>query len=85
MNFIYMDNAAGTRLLEEVFNEMRPYFIKEFGNPSSIHNIGQAPREAIEQARERIAAMIGANHGEIYFTSCGSESNNFAVKGEKRL
>ena len=52
MNFIYMDNAAGTRLLEEVFDEMRPYFIKEFGNPSSIHNIGQAPREAIEQARE---------------------------------
>jgi len=76
-----MDNAAGTRLLEEVFDEMRPYFIKEFGNPSSIHNIGQAPREAIEQARGHIAAMIGANPEEIYFTSCGSESNNFAVKG----
>ena len=78
---IYMDNAAGTRLLDEVFEEMLPFFTREFGNPSSIHHAGTAPRDAIELAREQVAAMIGAQPGEIYFTSCGSESNNMAVKG----
>jgi len=81
MSEIYMDNAAGTRLLEEVFEEMSPFFISEFGNPSSIHKAGVKPREAVEKARERVAAMIGARPEEIYFTSCGSESNNMAVKG----
>ena len=78
---IYMDNAAGTRLLKEVFDEMIPLFTVEYGNPSSIHTAGTAPREAIELARERVANMIGARPGEIYFTSCGSESNNMAIKG----
>lgn len=78
---IYMDNASGTRLLEEVFEEMLPFFTRDFGNPSSIHLAGSVPRDAVEKARERIAALIGAQPGEIYFTSCGSESNNMAVKG----
>jgi cysteine desulfurase len=78
---IYMDNASGTRLLPEVFDEMLPYFGMEFGNPSSIHPKGGTPREALENARERLAALIGATPAEIYFTSCGSESNNMALKG----
>jgi len=81
MSEIYMDDAAGTRLLEEVFEEMTPFFISEFGNPSSIHKAGVKPREAVEKARGRVAAMIGARPEEIYFTSCGSESNNMAIKG----
>ena len=81
MDIIYMDNAAGTRILEEVFEEMVPYFTSDFGNPSSIHTAGSKPKKAVEQARERVANLIGAQPKEIYFTSCGSESNNFAVKG----
>lgn len=78
---IYMDNASGTRLLDEVFEEMKPFFIEHYGNPSSIHPMGTAPREALEKARARVAALIGAQPNEIYFTSCGSEANNMAVKG----
>jgi len=81
MRTIYMDNAAGTRLLDEVFREMTPWFRNEFGNPSSIHRLGAKPREAVEHAREQVAALINADPGDIYFTSCGSESNNMAVKG----
>ncbi len=81
MDTIYMDNAAGTRLLDEVFDEMVPYFKTEFGNPSSIHTLGSKPKAAIEHAREQVAALIGAKPKEIYFTSCGTESNNFAIKG----
>jgi len=76
-----MDNAAGTRLLEEVLEEMMPYLTTGYGNPSSIHTAGTAPRKAVETARERVADLIGAQPKEIYFTSCGSESNNFALKG----
>lgn len=78
---IYMDNAAGTRLLPEVFDAMLPYFGMEFGNPSSIHPKGGTPREALDKAREQVAALIEAAPAEIYFTSCGSESNNMALKG----
>ena len=78
---IYMDNAAGTRLLEEVYEEMLPFFTTEFGNPSSIHKAGTKPKEAVESACECVADLIGAQPKEIYFTSCGSESNNFAIKG----
>ncbi|MFA6472793.1 MAG: cysteine desulfurase family protein [Candidatus Latescibacterota bacterium] len=78
---IYMDNAAGTRLLPEVFDTMLPYFTTEYGNPSSIHPKGSAPHEALEKAREQVASLIGADAGEIFFTSCGSESNNTALKG----
>ena len=81
MDFSYMDNASGTKLLDEVFEEMIPFFKKEFGNPSSIHTAGSKPKSAIEHARESVAKLIGAQPKEIYFTSCGTESNNFAIKG----
>ena len=77
----YMDNAAGTRLLPEVLEAMLPYFTRDFGNPSSIHTCGTVPRGAVEKAREQVAALIGAAPQEICFTSCGSESNNQALKG----
>ena len=81
MDFAYMDNASGTRLLDEVFDEMAPFFKTEFGNPSSIHTAGSKPKAAVEHAREQVANLIGAQPKEIYFTSCGTESNNFAIKG----
>lgn len=81
MSDIYFDHAAGTRLLPEVFDAMLPYFTTEFGNPSSIHTCGKVPRDAMESARQEVAALIGATSPEICFTSCGSESNNMALKG----
>lgn len=80
-DIIYMDNAAGTRLLEEVFEEMKPFFHEQFGNPSSIHPLGTRARSAVEDAREKVAALIGADAKEIYFTASGSEANNLAIKG----
>lgn len=81
MAVIYMDNASGTELLGEVYEEMIPFFTQEYGNPSSIHTMGVKPKEALETARERVASLIGAEPADIYFTSCGSESNNLAIKG----
>ncbi len=81
MPFINMDHAAGTPLLPEVYETMTPYFMQEFGNPSSLHPGGTRPREALEESRAQIAALLGANPQEIVFTSCGSEANNQAVKG----
>jgi len=78
---IYMDNAAGTRVLPDVLDAMMPYLTSQYGNPSSIHTFGNAPRNAIERARGQVAALIGAAPAEITFTSCGSESNNLALKG----
>ena len=66
MDFAYMDNASGTRLLDEVFDEMIPYFKTEFGNPSSIHTAGSKPKAALEHAREQVASLIGAQPKEIY-------------------
>ena len=77
----YMDNAAGTRILDDVYQEMLPYMTENYGNPSSIHTYGSAPRQAIDTARARIASLIGAQPADIYFCSCGSEANNLAVKG----
>lgn len=77
----YMDNAAGTRLLDDVYQEMLPYMTENYGNPSSIHTYGGAPRQALDTARARIAGLIGAQPADIYFCSCGSEANNLAVKG----
>ena len=75
----YFDNASGTRLLPEIFEEMMPFFIEEYGNPSSIHALGTKPREAVEHARALTAELIGAPHEELFFTSCGSEANNLAL------
>ena len=77
---IYLDNAATTRTSEEVVNAMLPYFTEDYGNPSSIYEIGQRSKEAITTAREQIAEVIGAKTEEIYFTAGGSEADNWALK-----
>lgn len=80
-NIIYLDHAATTGVKEEVLKEMLPFFSIEFGNPSSLYSIGRRAKRAIEQARERVARAINAKPKEIYFTGCGSESDNLAIKG----
>ena len=81
MNIKYFDNAATTRVKDEVLNEMLPFFGIEFGNPSSMYSIGRNAKRAIEQARRRVANLINCNANEIYFTGGGSESDNTALKG----
>jgi cysteine desulfurase len=81
MRRVYLDHAAATPLLPEVREAMLPYLGNDFGNPSSLHDWGDAVRDGIEAAREQVAGLIGAKSEEIIFTSCGSESNNFAIKG----
>ncbi|MDI6717320.1 MAG: aminotransferase class V-fold PLP-dependent enzyme, partial [Actinomycetota bacterium] len=79
--FIYMDYAATTPVHPEVVEAMMPYFTENFGNPSSLYTLGRNARGAIEEARDRIAAFIGADSREIVFTGGGTESDNFAIKG----
>jgi len=81
MKRIYLDYAATTPTAPEVVEAMLPYFTDRFGNPSSIHSFGQEGKAAIEEAREKIANLIGAKQEEIIFTSGGTESNNSALKG----
>ena len=81
MRRVYLDNAATTPLAPEVREAMLPYLEDFYGNPSSLHDWGSSAREAVELAREKVAGLIGAKAEEIIFTSSGSESNNFAIKG----
>ena len=81
MEIRYFDNSATTRIKEEVINEMFPYLSVQYGNPSSIYSIGRAAKRAIEEARGKVASLINCKPEEIYFTSCGSESDNTALKG----
>ncbi|MFH1784041.1 MAG: cysteine desulfurase NifS [bacterium] len=81
MKRIYLDYAATTPTDPEVVKAMKPYFTDNFGNPSSLHSFGQDTKGAIEEARDNIAGMIGAEPEEIVFTSGGTESDNFAIKG----
>lgn len=81
MRRIYLDYAATTPTDPEVIKAMVPYFTDRFGNPSSIHSFGQEGKAAIEEVREKIASLLGAKPEEIIFTSGGTESNNFALKG----
>ena len=78
---IYFDNAATTRVKEEVVKAMEPYFTAVYGNPSSIHAFGREARKVIDQERAIIAEYLGAKPGEIFFTSSGSEADNWAIKG----
>jgi cysteine desulfurase len=78
---VYLDHNASTPVHPEVVAEMLPYFGEVFGNPSSVHGFGRAAREAIEVARHRVAACLAVSPDEIVFTSGGTESDNFAVKG----
>lgn len=79
---IYLDNNATTRVAPEVFEAMQPYLTDIYGNPSSAHTLGQGMRRAVERAREQAAQLLGAAEAaEIVFTSCGSESDNWAIRG----
>ena len=78
---IYLDYAATTPIDDRVIEAMLPYFSDQFGNPSSVHRYGQKAEYAVETAREIVAAYINAQPEEIIFTSCGSESNNLAIRG----
>ncbi len=81
MKKIYMDNGATTRVTEPVFEAMRPYFCEIWGNPSSMHDYGYETRHVIDAARKQVADAINADVNEIYFTGCGTESDNWAVRG----
>lgn len=77
----YFDHAATTAVREEVLKEMLPYFTLNYGNPSSIYGIGRISKKAIEISRQKVARELNATQNEIYFTGCGSESDNLAIKG----
>ncbi len=81
MKVIYMDNNATTKVAPEVVEEMTPYLSEFYGNPSSMHTFGGQVGRKIRQARERVAGLLGALPEEIVFTSCGTESDNTAIKG----
>ncbi len=78
---IYFDNAATTAVKKEVLEKMLPYFSENYGNASSIYSIGRTSAAAISKAREQVAAALSCKPGEIYFTGCGSEADNWAIKG----
>ena len=80
----YMDHAATTPLAPEVLEAMIPYFSERYGNPSSLHSFGREAREAVDDARTEVAALLNAEPSEIYFTSGGTESDNLALKGIAR-
>jgi cysteine desulfurase len=84
MNRIYLDNAATTSIDPEVVSAMLPFLTESFGNPSSIYSYGRENRMAIESSRKSIAAVLNAHPSEIFFTSCGTESNNTAICGSVR-
>ena len=78
---VYLDNSATTRLDNDALEAMLPYFTEKYGNPSSLHSFGREALKAVDEARAEIASLIGAKTNEIYFTSGGSESDNWALKG----
>ena len=79
--YIYADNAATTAVTKPVLEAMEPYFCEQYGNPSSLYSLGSQAKAALEKARADIAGVLGADAKEIFFTSCGSESDNWAIKG----
>ncbi len=81
MNNVYFDNAATTKLDDDVLNEIMPYLKEDYGNASAIYKIGREARKAVENAREKIAKVLNCMPNEIYFTAGGSESDNTAIKG----
>lgn len=81
---IFFDNASTTKVDDRVYAEMEPYFRQYYGNPSSLHSFGDFASTKTEEARGKVAALINAGEEEIYFTSCGTESNNFALWGIAR-
>jgi cysteine desulfurase len=84
MKRIYMDHSATTPLDPQVLQAMLPFFSEKFGNASSLHSFGLEAKEALEDSRERVAKLLGADPEEIVFTSGGTESDNLALKGIAR-
>lgn len=84
MRQVYLDYSATTPVKKEVLEEMLPYFSEKFGNPSSLYGIGLSAKSDLNQARAKVANLIGAEEREIYFTSCGTEADNWAVIGTAR-
>jgi cysteine desulfurase len=78
---VYLDNAATTPVDPRVFEAMRPYWLADWGNPSSVYAVGRRARRALDNARDRIAQVLNCRANEIIFTGCGSESDNLAIKG----
>lgn len=78
---VYLDHAATTAVKPEVLEEMIPYFTEKYGNPSSIYSIGRESKKAIDEARDKVAAALGAKPQEIFFTGSGTEADNWAIKG----
>ena len=78
--FVYLDNAATTRTKPEVVEAMLPYFTEKYGNPSAIYDFASQSKSGVTTAREQIAAVLGANASDIYFTAGGSEADNWALK-----
>src|SRR5687767_8534540 len=78
---IYLDYAATTPVDKRVLDAMMPYFRESYGNPSSVHRYGQKAEDAMDGAREKIAAILHCQPEEIIFTSCGTESDNLAIRG----
>lgn len=81
MRTIYLDFNATTPVVPEVFEAMRPYFLEFYGNPSSAHHMGDKPASAVRDARALVAGFVGCSDAEVVFTSCGTESNNIALRG----
>lgn len=81
MREVYLENHSGTRIDDRVLNVMLPFLKENYGNAQSIHSLGSISRDAVEKARKQVACLIKADENDIYFTSCGSESNNLALKG----
>src|SRR5687767_11326659 len=78
---IYLDHAATTPMRPEVLDAMLPYFTEKYGNPSSIYSVAQEARKAVDEARAKVARILGCRATEVIFTSGGSESDNTALKG----
>src|SRR5438270_11443688 len=78
---VYLDNAATTPVDPRVFEAMRPYWVEDWGNPSSVYAVGRRARRALDDARDRIAQVLNCRANEVVFTGCGSESDNLAIKG----
>lgn len=80
-HYIYMDNSATTPLKKDILDEMIPYLTNNYGNPSSVYSLGSKSKVAVEKAREQVADAIGAGKKEVFFTSGGSEADNWAIRG----
>ena len=81
MRYVYADNAATTPVSKKVVEAMLPYMTEHYGNPSSLYSVGQTAARAVDKARAQVAEALGADAKEIFFTSGGSEADNWAIKG----